>query len=78
MEINTLKLNKRTLNSGYIFFDNQKTAKQWKNSISQLKIGCSYVVCIKKGMKYYGFKVFYTKNHVIRLGEIMKEVLTIE
>lgn len=78
MEINTLKLNKKTLNSGYIFFDNQKTAKQWKNSISQLKIGYSDVVCIKKGVKYYGFKIFYTKNHVIRLGEIMKEVLTIE
>lgn len=78
MEINVLKLNKKTLNSGYIFFDNQKTAKQWKDSISQLKIGCSDVVCIKKGIKYYGFKMFYTKNHVMRLGEIMKEVLTIE
>lgn len=78
MEVNVLKLNKKTLNSGYIFFDNQKRAKQWKNSISQLKIGCSDIVCIKKGIKYYGIKIFYTKNHVIRLGEIMKEVLTIE
>lgn len=78
MEINTLKLNKKTLNSGYIFFDNQRMAKQWKNSIAQLKIGCSNVVYIKKGKKYYGFKMFYTKNHVLRLGEIMKEVLTIE
>lgn len=78
MEINVLKLNKKTLNSGYIFFDNQKTAKRWMNLISPLRIGCSNVVYIKKGKKYYGFKMFYTKKHVLRLGEIMKEVLTIE
>ena len=77
MEVNVLILNKKTLNSGYIFFDNQKLAKQWESLIPKA-IGKTHIVQIKKGKRYYGIKMFYTKRHVMMLGNIMKDLLTTE
>ena len=74
MRINILRMS-RTLNSGYIFFDDPKTANEWKKYITPLFIKHSNVICIEKGKTYYGIKMFYTRKHVLELSRKLKEVL---
>ena len=76
MEVNTLKFNNRTLNSGQIFFDDCLKANKWKEGIKPLHIGCSEIIFISEGKKYYGFKMFYTKNCILELAKQLKEVLS--
>ena len=75
MEINTLVINKRTLNSGYILFQDSKSAKEWRDSLEQLHIGYNSFVWIVNYKTYYGFKMFRFKKQFIELCRTLKEVL---
>lgn len=75
MEVNVLRFNKKTLNSGDVIFDDSKAATKFKNLIPE-SVGVSDIVCIEKGKTYYGVKIFYTRKHILTICESFKEVLT--
>ena len=76
MELNCLRVNKLTLNSGDIIFDNPKTAKKFKDSITQLHICYNIMIIKKEGHTYYGFRIFRMKKQFLKLCVVLKEVLT--
>lgn len=75
MEVNILQLNKKTLNSGYIFFINHKKFNAVKDEIKKFNIGTSELLFIKNGVKYYGLKLFYIKKNLLELCGVLEEVI---
>ena len=75
MELNTLVLNKITLNSGYIFFDNKGKAKKAKELLEKLNIGFTLFVVHDSNNKYYGFKVFRMRKQLFKLCAGLKEIM---
>ena len=78
MEVNRLQLNRKTLNSGYIFFVDYKKFLKVKDRIKVFNIGTSEVLYIKEGIRYYGLKMFYIKNKILELCGILEEVINNE
>lgn len=75
MEVNKLQLNKKTLNSGYIFFVDCNKFLEIRDRIKIFNIGTSEILYIKEGTKYYGLKMFYIKNRILELCGILEEVI---
>lgn len=75
MEVNVLRFNKKTLNSGDATFNSKKKMDKFKSLIPK-SIGISDIIYIDKDMTYYCVKIFYTKKHVLKICECFKEVLT--
>lgn len=74
-ELDTLHVNKFTLNSGYIFFDCCKKTKKMKEALIQLHIPFNTIIFKAEGRVYYGFKVFRIKKKIYELCVKLKEVL---
>lgn len=77
MEVNTLLVNKKTLNSGTIIFDNSRVTKEWIKTLIELGIGFTKYVLIVDGRKYYGIKMFRFKKQFFTMCVEFKEVLTL-
>ena len=77
MEINTLTVNKQTLNYAHIIFDNERKAKALEKSLISLRIPNRRFVVIKDGKRYYGFRMFRTKKQFFSLCLKIKEALLI-
>ena len=75
MEVNRLQLNKKTLNSGYIFFVDHRKFLEVKDRIKVFNIGTSDVLYIKEGTRYYGLKMFYIKNRILELCGVLEGVV---
>ena len=75
MEVNTLTINKKTLNSGTIIFDNSELTKEWTKRLIQLRINFKQYVLIADGHKYYCFKMFRFKKQLFTMCKELKEVL---
>lgn len=75
IELDTLHVNKFTLNSGYVFFDSSKKTKKMKEALLQLNIPFNTIIFKAEGRIYYGFKVFRIKRKIYELCVKFKEVM---
>lgn len=75
-EIETLYLNKITLNTAYIFFDNVEKVKDYENTLKSSRFHYTKYV-VKKHYKttVYGFKIFGIRRRIVELATIMKGVI---
>lgn len=76
IEVDTLYINKRTLNSGHVFFDDIRKAKEFKDALSQMHIGYHETIIKSDNKLYFGFKFFRCKRRFFELCVQFKEVLT--
>lgn len=74
IEINALVMN-RSLNNGYIFFEDKRKAKDWIRVLKQYKVNYVNFVIISNKTKYYGIRMFRMKHQFINLCGKLKEVL---
>ena len=75
IELNTLILNKFTLNSGHIFVNSALKAKETEEVLKQLNIGYNTMIIKNDGVIYFGFKVYRLKKQLLKLCVRLKEVL---
>ena len=73
-DLDTLILNKFTLNSGYIFFKDKEKTKKTKDLLRKMNIDHTEFVSIRSSNKLYGFKVFRMRNKVFRLAVALEEI----
>lgn len=74
-QLDAFYCDKKTLNSGYIFFDDSKKATTFINKLSSKHIRYSkYVVCAD-GNTYFGFHVFGIADRFFDFCKVLKEVL---
>ena len=75
IEINELCIDRQTMNTGYIFFDNSEKATQWRQVLEDLYIPNVIFVNIIDGKRYYGFRMFRMKKRFFKLCVCLKEVV---
>lgn len=75
MELNRMNLNKRTLDKGYVTFDNRIKAERWNDILTDYSIPFVRYLTIVDGRIFYGFKMFYIKKDVFNLCIKLEEVL---
>lgn len=74
-KVNEFVINKNTLNSGYIFFEDVTLASKFNNLISKQNIEHTIYVDKKDDHIVYGFKLFRIRNKFLDLCRILKEVV---
>lgn len=75
-EFETLYLNKITLNTAYIFFDDLKKAKDYQDILDSAKFHYTkYIVKRHYNVTVFGFKIFGIKRRIIELATIVKGVI---
>ena len=74
-KLNSLQINKKTMNSGYIFVKDSRKAKQLKVLFDDMKI--EYVVFIHsdKDFRVFGFKIYRIKKQFFELCSALGEVI---
>lgn len=75
-ELEKLYLNKTTLNTAYIFFDDVKKVKDYEHILKDAHF--HYTKYIVKGQYtsiIFGFKIFGMKRRIIELATIVKGVI---
>lgn len=77
MEVNVLLVNKKTINSGTIIFDNSKLTKEWVKTLIKLNVGFKQFVIIADGRKYYGIKMFRFRKQFFTMCVELKEVFAL-
>lgn len=76
METNDLFVNKKTLNSGYIYFDDPRKANRWKDVLIKNRVQHTIFVLHTNGELYFCFKMFRMRYQFLDLCRQLKEVLT--
>lgn len=74
-EIETLYLNRITLNTAYIFFDDIKKAKDCEDSLIDGHFRYLTYINKHKDVVYYGFKIYGIKRRIIELATMFKGVI---
>lgn len=74
-EINTLYVEKQSVNTGYIFFDSFAKAIKCKKVLEALYIKKVEFVIKADGKYYYGFRMFGIRRRLYILCVQLKEVL---
>ena len=75
-ELETLYLNKTTLNTAYIFFDDTKKVKDYENTLKSSHFHYTkYIIKKHYTSTIFGFKIFGIKRRIIELATIVKGVI---
>ena len=77
MIIDQMNLNRRTLDKGYITFDNRIKAEKWNDILVKRSVPFVRYVTIADGRIYYAFKMFYIKKEIFRLYMDLEEVISL-
>lgn len=75
-ELDTLYTDKRSLNKGYIFFDNFERSLQFKKSLEKMHIHYMKYVIKIENHTYFGFKLWGFRRRFFELCVMIKEVLS--
>lgn len=73
--LNTLYMNKKTLNRGYIFFNDKEKAKRWEDVLIEERVGYTPFIWRIHNTTYYGFKFFRMRFQFLTLCAKFKEVM---
>ena len=75
MTANEFCVRKKTLNSGYIYFDDPKKARQWRDVLIAEKVQYITFVSHIGEWTYYGFKMYRMKYQFLKLCRKFEEIM---
>ena len=71
-DLNTLYVDRRTLNNGSILLDDAKLAKKIKDILEQCNVSHSVVIIKDSGHFYYSLQMFRIKKKLIEIVSLIK------
>lgn len=74
-ELDTFYLDKKRMNTGFIFFDDYKKVKRTIEILESMHIPYFKTLYIVEGNKYCGFKVWNISRRFFELMACLKEVM---
>lgn len=75
LEIETMYVNKKSLNSASIIFDDKDKADAWSKILIKERVGNVPIIFIHDSKKYYGFRMYRMKYQFLKLMLNLKNIL---